>query len=206
MSDVSVAILTGGRAARFGGRDKSALVIDGRSILDRQLEAMSPLADDVMIVGASDRAERATRAPAPSGTVRHLADIVPGSGPLGGIHAALSAARSDAVLVLACDMPYVSTAFAAYLVSLADRSHIVVPRSGDGYHPLCAVYPRTLVDTIARLLAERRLALHELLAVTSTRVVVDEEMCRFGAPPRLLANVNTPAEYAALEALQDHKP
>src|SRR6476659_3750248 len=114
MSDVSVAILTGGRAARFGGRDKSALVIDGRSILDHQLEALSLLADDVMIVGASDRAERATRAPAPSATVRHLADIVPVSGPLGGIHAALSAARSDAVLVLACDMPYVSTAFAAY--------------------------------------------------------------------------------------------
>src|SRR5437763_1098138 len=146
---------------------RRAAVIDGRSILDRQLEALSPLADDVMIVGAGDRGGRATRAPAPNGTVRHLADIVPGSGPLGGIHAALSAARSDAVLVLACDMPYVSTAFAAYLVSLADRAHIVVPQSADGYHPLCAVYPRTLVETTARLLAERRLALHDLLAVTS---------------------------------------
>ena len=39
-----------------------------------------------------------------------------------------------------------------------------------------------------------------------TRIVTAEELSRFGAPSRLLANVNTPAEYAHLEALQGHKP
>ncbi|HEV3140712.1 MAG TPA: NTP transferase domain-containing protein, partial [Vicinamibacterales bacterium] len=51
---ISAAILAGGRATRFGGRDKSAIVIDpqeGRTILDRQIDALRPLTDDIMIVG-----------------------------------------------------------------------------------------------------------------------------------------------------------
>ena len=58
----SAAILAGGQATRFGGRDKSALLVDGRTILDRQLAALAPLTDDLMIVGDRDVAARAIRA------------------------------------------------------------------------------------------------------------------------------------------------
>jgi len=47
----TAAILTGGRAARFGGRDKSALVIEGRSILERQIMELLHVTDDVRLVG-----------------------------------------------------------------------------------------------------------------------------------------------------------
>src|SRR3954463_4914198 len=97
----SAAILAGGRSTRFGGRDKSALIVDGRTILDRQLAALTPLTDDVMIVGGG-------AAPAPH---RYVADSVPGGGPLGGLHAALTAARGDTLFLAACDMPYLTTAF-----------------------------------------------------------------------------------------------
>src|SRR5436305_1449067 len=103
----SLAILAGGHATRFGGRDKSALVVGGATILDRQLAELGPLTNDIMIV-----ARAGVRVTAPRGArVREIADIVPGSGPLGGIHAALSGARTDAVLVIACDMPYVTAPF-----------------------------------------------------------------------------------------------
>jgi molybdopterin-guanine dinucleotide biosynthesis protein A len=196
---VSAAILTGGQATRFGGRDKSALVVGGRSILDRQLGELSSLTDDVMIV--SQDGARAF----PASRVRTIRDLVPGCGPLGGLHAALTAARDAAVFVVACDMPYVTAALAEYLLSLAADVDVVVPRTERGYHPLCAVYTRACLEPAAARLAERRLALHELLAAVTTRVVTDEELSRFGAPSRLLANVNTPAEYASLEALQGHK-
>jgi molybdopterin-guanine dinucleotide biosynthesis protein A len=226
MSHVSAAILAGGQATRFGGRDKSALVVDGRSILVRQLGELSSLTDDVMIVGGSDgearafsasareKHERATADPpkrlrregGQASGVRAIRDIVPGCGPLGGLHAALTEARGGAVFVVACDMPYVTAAFAEYLFSLAGAAHAVVPRTERGYHPLCAVYSRACLEPVAARLAERRLALHELLDAVPTRVVTEDEMSRFGAPSRLLANVNTPAEYASLEALQGHKP
>jgi molybdenum cofactor guanylyltransferase len=204
----SLAILAGGQATRFGGRDKSALIVGGATILERQLAELGPLATDVLIVaapgGAAGEARQAVVHRRHPG-VREIADIVPGSGPLGGIHAALTDARGDAVLVIACDMPYVTAPFAEYLFSLAGGASIVVPRTDRRDHPLCAVYTRACVDAAARLLAERRLAVRELLAAVPTRVVSTEEIVRFGAPSRLLANVNTPAEYAGVEALQDHK-
>jgi molybdenum cofactor guanylyltransferase len=191
MSHWSAAILAGGQATRFGGRDKSALPVDGRSILDRQLAELSSVTDDVMIVGGS----HAT-----------IHDVVPGCGPLGGVHAALTRARGDAVFVVACDMPYVTAALARYLLSLAGDVDAVVPRTERGYHPLCAVYARACLEPAAVRLAERRLALRELLAAVNTRAVTEEELRRVGVPSRLLANVNTPADYASLEALQGHKP
>ena len=188
-----MAILIGGQARRFGGRDKAALLVDGCTILDRQLAALSPLTDDVLIVGG--------RGVAP----RFVADIVPGCGPLGGLHAALTAARGDALFLVACDMPYVTTPFVEHLFSLAGEADIVVPESERGYHPLCAVYSRACQEPVAARLADRRLKMLDLVACMRTRVVAVEEIRRFGDPDRLLANVNTPGEYAGLVALQGHK-
>jgi molybdopterin-guanine dinucleotide biosynthesis protein A len=183
----SAAILAGGHARRFGGRDKSALLVGGRAILDRQIAELSSVTNDVLVIRRDD-------------------DLVPGCGPLGGLHAALTAARGDALFVVACDMPYVTGPFAAYLFSLAGDADIVVPRTERGYHPLCAVYTRACLTAVARRLAERRLRMLDLLDEMRTREVTAEEIERFGDRERLLANVNTPAEYAGLEALQGHKP
>jgi molybdopterin-guanine dinucleotide biosynthesis protein A len=194
----SVAILAGGQATRFGGRDKSALLVNGRSILDRQLASLAPLTDDLMIVG-----DRVVAAGAIA--LRAIPDAVPGCGPLGGLHAALTAARGDVLLLVACDMPYLSAPFAEYLLSLAGDADIVVPESERGYHPLCAVYTRACLEPAAAQLADRQLKMRELVDRMRTRVVPIEDIRRFGDPHRLLANVNTPADYAGLEALQGHK-
>jgi molybdopterin-guanine dinucleotide biosynthesis protein A len=197
----SAAILAGGRATRFDGRDKSALLVDGATILDRQLAALATVSDDLLIVGAAAFArEQGMRA-----TARCIADIVPGCGPLGGLHAALTAARHDVLLLVACDMPFVTAAFAEYLLSLAGEADAVVPRSERGYHPLCAVYTRACLEPAAARLADRRLKMRELIDEVRIRVVPPEEIRRFGDPDRLLANVNTPADFAGLEALQGHK-
>ena len=186
----SGAILAGGRSTRFGGRDKSALLLDGRPILDHQIAALTPAVDEVLIVGG------------PRATIH---DIVPGCGPLGGLHAALAAAHGGAVLMVACDMPYLSTPFLTYLLSFATEADIVVPKSERGYHPLCAVYTRACLEPVAARLADRRLRMCELVDSLRTRVVPVDEIRKFGDPDRLLANVNTPADYAGLEALQGHK-
>jgi molybdopterin-guanine dinucleotide biosynthesis protein A len=80
-----------------------------------------------------------------------------------------------------------------------------VPQTERGYHPLCAVYTRACLEPVAARLADRRLAMRDLVDAMRTRVVTTEEIDRFGDRHRLLANVNTPAEYAGLEALQGNK-
>jgi molybdopterin-guanine dinucleotide biosynthesis protein A len=192
----TAAILAGGRATRFDGHDKSALVVEGRTILDRQIAELSQITSDLLIVGGD------TRAGVPEG-VRHVADQVPGCGPLGGLHAALSAARGAAVLVVACDMPFLSAPLLRHLLTLADGAagvDIVVPRTERGYHPLCAVYTRACLEPIARRLADGRLTLVALLDDVRVRVVTAEALAAFGDPDRLLANVNTPLEYRNIVA------
>jgi molybdopterin-guanine dinucleotide biosynthesis protein A len=191
---LSAAILAGGRAIRFGGRDKGSLVIGGRTIFDRQVSELSQIAEEIVIVGHT------TTRPG----VRALADLIPHRGPLGGLHTALSAARSDVTVVVACDMPYVSAAFLAYLARLAADVDAVVPVTERGYHPLCAAYTRGAIEPIARRLAAGRLKMAELIADIRLRVVTAEEVGRFGDQHRLLANVNTPPEYDNLEALHAH--
>ena len=200
------AILAGGRARRFGGIDKSSLVVDGQTILDRQM-AMLQTVDvirEIMIVGAT----------ASHRSARRIVDRVSGCGPLGGIHAALTAAaggtpiqeRGNAVFVLACDMPYVPSALVTYLLDLAQNADAVIPLTEAGYHPLCAVYSLACLDPVGRRLAEGRLQVVGILDDVKARVVTVAELDRFGDPHRLLMNVNTPVDYLALQTSLSHQP
>jgi molybdopterin-guanine dinucleotide biosynthesis protein A len=186
------------------------LPVDGRTIRDRQVAELSSLTDDILIVGGPDVARRLQPSDVAHPTidlagVRAIADIVPGCGPLGGLHAALTEMRGDAVFLVAGDMPYVTAPFVAYLLSLACQVDIVVPQTERGYHPLCAVYTRACLAAVTARLGDRRLRMRELVDEMPARIVTAAEIDRFGDRHVLLANVNTPAEYAGLEALQGHK-
>ena len=193
----SAAILAGGQARRFGGRDKSALEVDGRSIVERQMAELSRVTTDVMIVG-SDRIRRAP------GAVRLVPDCIPGCGPLGGLYTALAAAAGDATIVIACDMPYVSAPLVNHLLALTRDADVVVPRTDRGFHPLCAAYTRACLAPVARRLADGRLKMADLFEDVRVRVLTTREIDAFGDHQRLLANVNTPAEHRCLVALHGY--
>lgn len=194
----SAAILTGGRARRFDGRNKSALVVEGRTILERQVAELSAVADDIMLVGSGG--------PGAAGAVRHVPDRAPGLGPLAGLDAALEAARHPVLLLVACDMPFVTAALFARLVQLAADAEAVVPSDDRGYHPLCAAYARSCRPAVARHLAEKRLKLTDLLQVLHVRTLSGPELEALGGS-RLLINVNTATDYAAAAgAVGNHEP
>src|SRR5262249_28594740 len=149
LMSASAAILAGGHARRLGGRDKSTLSVGGRRILDWQLDELGQLTDDILIVGGRPLHHVEG--------LRRIADRVPERGPLGGLDAALASARGDRVVVVACDMPFITADFLGSLVALSDSADAVVPRTERGYHPLCAVYGRSCHPAVVRRLAERRL-------------------------------------------------
>lgn len=104
-------VLAGGRATRFGG-DKLALELGGRTILDRAVDAVLPIADEVVVVGRLIEH--------PNDTVRFLADPEPGGGPLVGLSAALDAASGSQAIAVGGDMPFlVSAVLEALLGRLA---------------------------------------------------------------------------------------
>ena len=203
----SAAILAGGQASRLAGVDKGSLIIEGRTIRSRQLDALAPLSDDLLIV------ERPGRLPVWTGDlavapdrIRVVFDRETDCGPMAGLEAALREARHESVVVIAGDMPFLTTAFLSHLVAAAAQSDAdaVVPRTESGYHPLCAVYARRVVTAVTRHLAERRLRLVDLLGELRVRDVSIGEMDAFGRVARLLANVNTAADHAALGDPSQH--
>lgn len=160
-------VLAGGRSARFG-RDKLAEPVDGRPMLQRAIEAVRPLVDEVLVVAAPDAAPSL---PADVGLVH---DARPFEGPLAGVAAGLAATDADIVLLVGGDMPsMVSTVLRRLLaiVVAPDGPDAAVLASGDGTRPLPMVMRRAPAQATAdSLLAtgERRLrALSSALAATS---------------------------------------
>jgi len=190
----SGAILAGGHARRFGGRNKSQVRVGSRTILERQIDALA---------GVVDRIYLGPIAAPPHVSV--IPDRTPGRGPLSGLDAALSVCGGH-VLAVACDMPNVTSALLEYLIrQLADTdADAVVPRTERGYHPLCAVYAQSCRTAVQRHLEAGSLRLQDLLADLTIRVVGESDLLRFGEADRLLANVNSQADLDALESFQNH--
>lgn len=191
------AILTGGQARRFDGRDKGLLIVEGRSILERQLDALRPICNPIVLVGGSPAVAR-------SAGLDFIADRQAGYGPLAGLDAALDAAAGEPVMLLACDMPFPTAGLLAYLLEQRAGADAVVPRTEHGYHPLCAVYGPACRPAVRRRLDAGLLRLRDLFDDVRVHVVREPDLARFGEPSRLLANVNTQADLDALESLGNH--
>lgn len=185
-------ILAGGAATRYGGLPKGLERVGGERIVDRVAAALAPVVDELLLI-AND--------PAASfwlPGVRVAADLRPGEGALGGVHAALSAAGHD-ILLVAWDMPFVTSALLEALRAQGERgdADVVLPqsdRSRRGMEPLCAWYGAACLPAVTRALesGDRRVvAFHH--AVRAARMPFDE-VRRFGDPAMLFANVNTPEE------------
>lgn len=196
---VIAAILTGGRARRFHGRDKSRLVVDGRPILERQLELVGPVVSDILIVTSAARAPSFAGLAAPSGTlpVRVAVDRYPDSGPLGAILTALESTSADAMFVLAGDMPHVTRSLLDALVTLhagPGTPAATVPASARGPEPLCAIYGRAAEAPLRAALDAGRLSLQAVLPDLDPRVLPLEAVALAGDPDRLFRNVNSPGD------------
>ena len=183
---VAGVILAGGRASRFGGRPKGLELVGGRRIVDRVLEALRAVTDDVVVAGGSEDVARSLGA-------RMVADDGTGTGPLGGIAGALAATGRD-VLVVAWDMPWVTAAALRPLLASPEDGTGAAWRVGDGIEPLCALYRQRALAPLRAMLSagERRgRAVAESLGLT----VLDAS----ALDARTFASINTPGDLAAAE-------
>ena len=128
-----------------------------------------------------------------------MPDLLAGRGPLGGIQTALHHAGDAAcTLIVACDLPFVSRPFLAFLLSRAleaDAADVVVPRSGDRLHPLCATYNRRVREAVDRRVASGALAVQALFDEVRVDIVEPEVVATFDPEGIMFWNVNTPDEY-----------
>ena len=170
------------------GADKAFLLLEGRTLLQRALALANSVAEDVRIVGARDKF--AAFAPV-------IEDEYEERGPLGGIHAALSASSSTRSLILAVDLPFLEERFLHYLVAeaRAGNATVTVPRAGGGLQPLCAVYGHDFGGLAEQALAAGRNKIDTLFAQIPVRIIEEEELARFAFSAAMFDNLNTRDEW-----------
>lgn len=182
---VSAAILAGGKSSRMG-RNKAALPFGGETLLAHQARKLRALGvKELLLSGAAEAVPGARLVP----------DLLPGRGPLGGLHACLSAASGEAVLVLSVDVPLVPASALAALIE-AHAGGVTLLEHGGVTEPLIGVYDASLAPEAGRLLLEGVGAVRLLAERADFRTVA------YDGDPALLLNCNTPADYQkALEQL-----
>ena len=185
----TAAIIAGGDARRFGGRDKGALAIGEARIIDREIAVLREVADHLVIVANDPDRYRSLGLPI-------VEDLVPGAGALGGIYTAITVARDTPTLVVACDMPFLSARFLRHLAIAGGEVDVAIPRTAEGYEPLCASYSRGCADPIRRRIDAGALTVLGVLSDVRVREIGPEEIAPYDPDGTLFFNVNTPDDYA----------
>jgi molybdenum cofactor guanylyltransferase len=190
-------VLAGGANTRFGGMPKGLAVVDGQRVVDRVLQALQAVCDELLLItndpGIHERVSAVAARP----------DVRAERSSLIGLHSALTYCR-DAALVVAWDMPFVPAALLARLREVGQaRDAAVIPEGPYGPEPLCAYYPKRALSVIERQLdrAERRLAAF-ISELPGCVILSPDEVAAFGPPARLFANINSAADLAAVQHLE----
>ena len=190
---LTAVILAGGQARRLGGIDKSALLVRGMSILDRQLGVLRSLTPHILIVASDEHRYREAGVPV-------VRDCIRGAGSLGGLYTALVEAPTDQLVVMGCDMPFLTAPFLARLAALGAGADAAMPRDARGLHPLCAAWGRRAAPHLRARIDEGRLRIVDALDGLDVREMDPGELARFDPDGTLLLNVNTPDDYARATA------
>jgi molybdopterin-guanine dinucleotide biosynthesis protein A len=180
------------------GRDKAFLLVGGRPVLERVLERVVPLSDDVMLI--TNELEMYHHL-----GHRVMADIYPGKGSLGGIYTAIHAARYPHCLVVACDLPFLNPALLRYLMSLASGFDVVIPRITEFPETLHAIYGRGCLASIKRRMLSNRLKIIGFFDDVRVRYVEREVVARLDPTFQSFLNMNTPADWEKMQQLAERE-
>jgi len=189
VTGVTAVVLVGGGSVRMG-RDKAMLVTaasDGRTLTQVVLDAVSPLATQVLLAGRA----------LPGLDVPAVVDRYTDAGPLGGVASALAAVRTELAIVAACDMPAIVPALVAHLVQRArERPDVlcVVCGAERGPEPLPAVWRAAAAPQLGDALAAGVRSLRDAVERVPHIVVAPDEWLRFDPAGATFVNWNRPED------------
>ncbi|HEX9676981.1 MAG TPA: molybdenum cofactor guanylyltransferase [Anaerolineales bacterium] len=194
---LTVAVQAGGRSSRMGS-DKALLRLDGIPLIERLLQRVSGLGEEILITTNRPQDYQYLG-------LRMASDPEPGAGALHGLRTALEAARGQTVLVLACDMPFVSRPLLEHMLQLAEAADLVVPRRGGEYEPLHAVYSKGCLPALEAALQRGERRMISFFPSLYLHTVEQEEIDRLDPEGLSFFNVNTPEDLRKAERILAQK-
>jgi molybdopterin-guanine dinucleotide biosynthesis protein A len=179
------------------GEDKALKPFLGRPLIQRVVERLSPVADELIVTTNRREDYRFL-------DLRLISDLKPGRGALGGLYTAIASASRPMVAVVACDMPFASATLlrAASRLLVEEEVDVVIPRSGEGYEPLHAVYRReTCLPAIEAAIEADQWKVIAWFPHVKVRVLRLDEIVQYDPSGLAFWNVNTPEEFAEAEKI-----
>jgi len=170
------------------GRIKALEIINGQSLIERTVDCLSSLSHSVLVVTSQEQFD-VIAASRFKGKV--IVDLYTGKGALGGIYTGLASTDSCYSLVVGCDMPFLNRDLLRYLIDLAPGFDAVIPRIDGMCEPLHAVYSRSCLTSISKLMEQDSLGISNLFGLVNTRYVNKDEVAKFDPQFLSFFNVNT---------------
>jgi len=179
------------------GEDKALKTFLGRPLIQRVVERLSPIADELIVTTNRPDDYRFLDLPL-------FSDLKPDRGALGGLYTAIASASNPIVAVVACDMPFTSPTLleAARKILTDENVDVVIAKSEEGYEPLHAVYrTETCQSAIAAAIDADQWKVIAWFPQVKVRVLTSEEIKRYDRSGLAFWNVNTPEEFAQAEKI-----
>ena len=189
-------VLAGGKSSRMGA-NKAFLKFKDETFLTNAVNALRTVCENrVGVVLNKSQTDFVEKIPS---EIRFIFDTYENRGAPGAIHAALTNCASEWAIILACDLPFVTSAAIETLGEIALESDenicAVIPQQPDGkLQPLCGVYrPKLCLAKLENLLQLRASpSARDFLKLIVVTLVDSTEINNHDS---LFLNVNTPADY-----------
>ncbi len=191
--------MAGGQSSRMG-KNKALLKIGNKTVIEHIAAELEKTVTDLMIVTNTMEDYQFL-------TLPMVEDEWKGMGPLAGIHAGLKASRTDKNLVVACDMPFVSSRLGEILLGFLEGFDAAVPNISDQLHPLFAAYRKDVHEEISHSLQKQELRIRQFFQKVHTKIVFEEDLQNLHVPyqPHHFFNMNHPEEFEeALKLATEH--
>ncbi len=193
----SAVVLVGGEARRAGGREKYFFTYHGKTFIDRLLDTLHEVVDEVVVVARDpDQCERFAEIE----SIRCIHDLRQGIGPIGGLHAGSRAVHGELLFVAACDMPCVNRNVIELLFDCIDDFDAAIPCwNRDMLEPLHAVYRRSaLLDYLNE---HESLSLRTMVRNLNARYVAMDRIRQLDPELRTFVNINKLEELGEINRL-----
>lgn len=138
---IACAILAGGKNTRMKGKNKALLEVDGIRMIDRIIQEVEKIFDEIIIVSNSPEELNVSEE-----EYILVGDKIENIGPLGGIYTALVTTTKEAVFILPCDLPFLKTNIITDEIDAFQNNDCdaLVPRLGNYLEPLHSIFKKGL--------------------------------------------------------------
>ena len=185
--EVSCIILAGGENSRIG-REKAFLKIGESTIIEEQLSSLHGIFEEIIIVTNNRENFKDMDA-------KVVTDIVPHSGPMGGLFTGLAVSSNIHCFVIGCDMPLINLELIKFLIDKIKENDIVIPLASRGKETLFAIYSINCLETIKRQIELKCLKLIDILKHHKVKYISQKEIEKFDPKELSFFNVNSPKDY-----------